>query len=154
MSKIFSVNWTVPLDNPNLTGLILILALNSDQFSMEPCIANEKPECARHKRPVADNVVGKSQRLDHLKACAFNRKGKSKNDIKERPTAWTSPYLCGHLIPDFQVIFDSNNFLSSFTFCSATIAARTASNGDSIGRICNTAKNRRLVLPSIGDDHA
>ena len=38
--------------------------------------------------------------------------------------------------------------------CSATIAARTASTGDVIGGRCSTAKNRRLSLPSIGDDQA
>ena len=38
--------------------------------------------------------------------------------------------------------------------CSATIAARTASTGDVIAPMCNTAKNRRLVPPSIGDDQA
>jgi putative DNA primase/helicase len=46
-----------------------------------------------------------------------------------------------------------SNFFHPF-LRSATIAARTASNGDTIGGICSTAKNRRLVLPSIGDDHA
>jgi hypothetical protein len=38
--------------------------------------------------------------------------------------------------------------------CSATIAARTASAGDVTGGKCSTAKNRRLSLPSIGDDQA
>jgi hypothetical protein len=37
---------------------------------------------------------------------------------------------------------------------SATIAARTASTGDVTGGTCSTAKNRRLSLPSIGDDQA
>ena len=38
------------------------------------------------------------------------------------------------------------------TLCSATMAARTASAGDVTGGRCNTAKNRRLSLPPIGDD--
>jgi hypothetical protein len=36
--------------------------------------------------------------------------------------------------------------------CSATIAARTASTGELIRSVCGTAKNRRFVLPSIGED--
>jgi hypothetical protein len=38
--------------------------------------------------------------------------------------------------------------------CSAMIAARTPSSGELIHSVCSTAKNRRLVLPSIGDDQA
>jgi hypothetical protein len=45
------------------------------------------------------------------------------------------------------------NVIHFFLF-SATIAARTASTGESIRTVCSTAKNRRLVLPSIGDDQA
>src|ERR1700730_7593267 len=109
--------------NLNLAGLVLILALNPYQFILEPSIADEKPECDRHKRHVEDNVVGKPQGLNHLKACAFNRKGKSKNDINERPTICPSPNFRNHLILDY------NHLLSSFfAFCSATIAARTASS--------------------------
>jgi hypothetical protein len=37
---------------------------------------------------------------------------------------------------------------------SATIAARTASRGELIRSVCSTAKNRRFVLPSIGEDQA
>lgn len=37
---------------------------------------------------------------------------------------------------------------------SATIAARTASNGELIRSVCSTAKNRRFALPSIGEDQA
>jgi hypothetical protein len=37
---------------------------------------------------------------------------------------------------------------------SATIAALTASIGDLIAPICRTAKKRRFVLPSMGDDQA
>jgi hypothetical protein len=44
--------------------------------------------------------------------------------------------------------------MSHFAPCSATIAARTALAGESIGGICSAAKKRRLVLPSIGDDEA
>jgi hypothetical protein len=38
--------------------------------------------------------------------------------------------------------------------CSTTIAALTASCGDFIPPICDTAKNRRLLLPSNGGAHA
>ena len=38
--------------------------------------------------------------------------------------------------------------------CCATIAALAASTGDVIGADANTAKNRPLLLPSIGGDHA
>ena len=38
--------------------------------------------------------------------------------------------------------------------CSATIAARTASNGELIRAVCSTTTNRRFVLPSIGEDQA
>jgi hypothetical protein len=39
--------------------------------------------------------------------------------------------------------------------CSATIAARTAADGDVTGGWCSTAKNRRLsVVSSIGEDQA
>jgi hypothetical protein len=113
---------------------------------MEPCIANEKPECARHKRYIEEKVAGELKG-NHLKNCALNRKGKSKDHINEHPTVWPSNRL--H-IP----FFGHSHFLSSFAFFSATIGARTASNGDLIGPICSTANNRRLVLPSIGDDHA
>ena len=37
--------------------------------------------------------------------------------------------------------------------CSATIAAFTASAGDRIPPKCRIAKNRRLSLPSMGDNH-
>jgi hypothetical protein len=36
--------------------------------------------------------------------------------------------------------------------CFDTIAARTASSGELIRSVCSTAKNRRFVLPSIGED--
>jgi len=36
----------------------------------------------------------------------------------------------------------------------AKIAAHTASTGNVTGGRCNTAKNRRSSLPSIGDDQA
>ena len=45
------------------------------------------------------------------------------------------------------------NVIYFFLF-SATIAARTAACGLSTGGLCSTAKNRRLVLRSIGDDQA
>ncbi len=38
--------------------------------------------------------------------------------------------------------------------CSAAIAALTASTGDLIAPMCSTAKNRRLSLPSTGEDQA
>src|ERR1700730_2563645 len=96
--------------NLNLAGLVLILALNPYQFILEPSIADEKPECDRHERHVEDNVVGKPQGLDHLKACAFNRKGKSKNDINEHPTVWSSPDFRSRLI------LDHNHLPRSFRF--------------------------------------
>ena len=37
---------------------------------------------------------------------------------------------------------------------SATIAARTPSMGELIRAVCSTAKNRRFVLPLIGEDQA
>jgi hypothetical protein len=37
---------------------------------------------------------------------------------------------------------------------SAVIAALTASNGELIRSVWSTAKNRRFVLPSIGEDQA
>jgi len=45
------------------------------------------------------------------------------------------------------------NFFHHF-LRSATIAALTASTGDMIGAMPKTAKNWRLVLPSIGEDQA
>lgn len=44
--------------------------------------------------------------------------------------------------------------LDSLARCFSTIAAQTAFKSEAIGEICSTAKNRHLVLPSIGDDHA
>src|SRR5438876_12272714 len=41
-----------------------------------------------------------------------------------------------------------------FSRCSAIIAARTAACGLSTGGSCSTAKYRRFVLPSIGEDQA
>jgi hypothetical protein len=138
------------VSSPNLilAGLILIQALHPDQFILKPSIADKKPGCGRHKRYIEEKVVGEPKG-NHLKGCALNRKGKSKGDINEHPTVWPSPDRRG------QLISDSNHFLGSlFAFCFAMIAARTASNGDAIDGMPQTAKNRRLVLPSIGEDHA
>lgn len=48
---------------------------------------------------------------------------------------------------------NTRHYVAHLVLDSATIAARTASSGDMIGGKCSTAKNLRLVLPSIGEDN-